>query len=121
MGSCLTFAERNTTHESKMGKGDNGGVSEDQINMYKECFKLMDMDKDGTINKSDLRAAFDNVGKLMDESELDDMLSEVGGACTFDGMIKMFQEKMAGGSNDPDDLIIRAFQPTRARERRHGR
>ena len=126
--------------------------------MYKECFKLMDMDKDGTINKSDLRAAFDNVGKLMDESELDDMLSEVGGACTFDGMIKMFQEKMAGGkfqyfanspgdtankklsfammkgrdtnsvsltrsylddacvcdistgSNDPDDLIIRAFR-----------
>merc|ERR1712117_271539 len=110
MGSCLTFAERNTTHESKMGKGDNGGFSEDQINMYKECFKLMDMDKDGTINKSDLRAAFDNVGKLMDESELDDMLSEVGGACTFDGMIKMFQEKMAGGSNDPDDLIIRAFR-----------
>merc|ERR1711963_1067029 len=87
MGSCLTFAERNTTHESKMGKDDNGGFSEDQINMYKECFKLMDMDKDGTINKSDLRAAFDNVGKLMDESELDDMLSEVGGACTFDGLI----------------------------------
>merc|ERR1719346_907002 len=25
-------------------------------------------------------------------------------------MIKMFQEKMAGGSNDPDDLIVRAFK-----------
>merc|ERR1712095_100667 len=108
--SCIPLRKCETTHESKMGKGDNGGFSEDQINMYKECFKLMDMDKDGTINKSDLRAAFDNVGKLMDESELDDMLSEVGGACTFDGMIKMFQEKMAGGSNDPDDLIIRAFR-----------
>ncbi len=32
--------------------------------MYKECFKLMDIDKDGTINKNDLRAAFDNVGKV---------------------------------------------------------
>ena len=117
--SCLRFSEKYTTHNlNQDGKvsfvanrnhserelisvfihrGDNGGFSEDQINMYKECFKLMDMDKDGTINKSDLRAAFDNVGKLMDESELDDMLSEVGGACTFDGMIKMFQEKMAGG------------------------
>merc|ERR1711956_33997 len=39
--------------------------------MYKECFKLMDVDKDGTLSKSDLRAAFDNVGKLMDEGELD--------------------------------------------------
>merc|ERR1712050_83815 len=37
-------------------------------------------------------------------------LGEVGGSCTFDAMIKMFQEKMAGGSNDPDDLIVRAFK-----------
>jgi Ca2+-binding EF-hand superfamily protein len=94
-----------------MGKGQNeGGFSEEQIQMYKECFKLMDVDKDGTISKNDLRAAFDNVGKLMDESELDAMLSEVGGGCSFDGMVKMFQEKMAGGSNDPDDLIVRAFK-----------
>merc|ERR1711937_155264 len=44
------------------------------------------------------------------EGELDDMLSEVGGPCTFDAMIQMFQTKMAGGSNDPDDLIVRAFK-----------
>merc|ERR1712102_118525 len=94
-----------------MGKGNNeGGFSQEQIDMYKECFKLMDVDKDGTLSKNDLRAAFDNVGKLMDESDLDSMLGEVGGACTFDAMIKMFQEKMAGGSNDPDDLIVRAFK-----------
>merc|ERR1712170_73933 len=93
-----------------MGKGDNGGFSQEQIDMYKECFKLMDVDKDGTLSKNDLRAAFDNVGKLMDESELDSMLGEVGGSCSFDAMIKMFQEKMAGGSNDPDDLIVRAFK-----------
>jgi len=93
-----------------MGKGDNGGFSEEQLDMYKECFKLMDIDKDGTLSKNDLRAAFDNVGKLMDESELDEMLGEIGGSCSFDAMIKMFQEKMAGGSNDPDDLIVRAFK-----------
>merc|ERR1712043_121535 len=40
----------------------------------------------------------------------DDMLGEVGGACTFQAMIQMFQKKMAGGSNDPDDLIVRAFK-----------
>jgi len=94
-----------------MGKGQNeGGFSQEQLDMYKECFKLMDIDKDGTISKNDIRAAFDNVGKLMTEGELDDMLSEVGGPCTFDAMIQMFQTKMAGGSNDPDDLIVRAFK-----------
>merc|ERR1712113_784146 len=95
---------------TNMGKGDNGGFSQEQLDMYKECFKLMDIDKDGTISKNDLRAAFDNVGKLMDESELDSMLSKVGGGCNYDNMVKMFQEKMAGGSNDPDDLIVRAFK-----------
>ncbi|XP_059098119.1 myosin regulatory light chain 2-like [Tigriopus californicus] len=93
-----------------MGKGDNGGFSQDQLDMYKECFLLMDINKDGTIDKNDLRAAFDNVGKLMDESELDDMLGEVGGSCSFDNMVKMFQDKMAGGSNDPDELIVQAFK-----------
>merc|ERR1712027_248387 len=46
----------------------------------------------------------------MTESELDGLLGEVGGACTYDNMVKMFQEKMAGDGNDPDDLIVQAFK-----------
>merc|ERR1712223_558755 len=46
----------------------------------------------------------------MSESELDSLLGEVGGACTYDNMVKMFQEKMAGEGNDPDDLIVQAFK-----------
>merc|ERR1711920_1133520 len=96
---------------SKMGKGQNeGGFSEEQLQMYKDCFKLMDINKDGTLDKNDLRGAFDNVGVLMTESELDSLLGEVGGACTYDNMVKMFQEKMAGDGNDPDDLIVQAFK-----------
>merc|ERR1712113_343117 len=64
----------------------------------------------GTLDKNDLRGAFDNVGVLMTESELDGLLGEVGGACTYDNMVKMFQEKMAGDGNDPDDLIVQAFK-----------
>jgi Ca2+-binding EF-hand superfamily protein len=101
-----------------MGKGQNDGFSEEQVEMYKECFKLMDIDKDGTISKNDLRAAFDNVGKLMSDSELDEMLQEVGGSCNFDNMIKMFQQKMAGGSNDPDELIVQAFKAYEEDERK---
>merc|ERR1712079_936463 len=105
------ISEKSSSSTTTMGKGHGeGGFSREQIDMYKECFKLMDVDKDGTLSKNDLRAAFDNVGKLMDESELDSMFGEVGGSCTFDAMVKMFQEKMAGGTNDPDDLIVRAFK-----------
>ena len=65
--------------------------------MYKDCFKLMDINKDGQLDKNDLRGAFDNVGVLMSESELDGLLGEISGPCTYDNMVKMFQEKMAGG------------------------
>merc|ERR1711973_772998 len=95
----------------KMGKGQNeGGFSEEQIQMYKDCFKLMDINKDGQLDKNDLRGAFDNVGVLMSEGELDGLLGEISGPCTYDNMVKMFQEKMAGEGNDSDDLIIQAFK-----------
>merc|ERR1712243_27216 len=77
---------------------------------YKDCFKLMDINKDGQLDKNDLRGAFDNVGVLMSEGELDGLLGEIGGACTYDNMVKMFQEKMAGDGNDSDDLIVQAFK-----------
>merc|ERR1712002_1070307 len=94
-----------------MGKGQNeGGFSEEQLQMYKDCFKLMDINKDGQLDKNDLRGAFGNVGVLMSESELDGLLGEISGACTYDNMVKMFQEKMAGDGNDSDDLIIQAFK-----------
>merc|ERR1712156_1200401 len=95
----------------KMGKGQNeGGFSEEQLQMYKDCFKLMDINKDGQLDKNDLRGAFDNVGVLMSESKLDGLLGEISGPCTYDNMVKMFQEKMAGEVNDPDDLIVQAFK-----------
>merc|ERR1711862_442089 len=110
MGSSLWTGVGNS---NKMGKGQNegeGGFSEEQIQMYKDCFKLMDINKDGTIDKNDLRGAFDNVGVLMTEGELDDLLGEINGPCTADNMIDMFQKKMAGEGNDPDDLIVQAFK-----------
>merc|ERR1711963_551546 len=111
MGSrSQDFNSHGSQTKSRMGKGQNeGGFSAEQIEMYKECFKLMDVNKDGTIDKNDLRGAFDNVGVLMSEGELDGLLGEISGPCSFDNMVKMFQEKMAGDGNDPDELIIQAF------------
>merc|ERR1711944_43562 len=112
MGSrSQDFNSHGSQTKSRMGKGQSeGGFSAEQIEMYKECFKLMDINKDGTIDKNDLRGAFDNVGVLMSEGELDGLLGEISGPCTYDNMVKMFQEKMAGEGNDPDDLITQAFK-----------
>merc|ERR1711953_831114 len=89
------------TTAATMGKGQNeGGFSQEQLDMYKDCFKLMDINKDGTIDKNDLRGAFDNVGVLMTEGELDGLLGEINGACTYQNMVNMFQEKMATAEID---------------------
>merc|ERR1711877_109842 len=96
MGSrSQDFNSHGSQTKSRMGKGQNeGGFSAEQIEMYKECFKLMDVNKDGTIDKNDLRGAFDNVGVLMSEGELDGLLGEISGPCSFDNMVKMFQDAL---------------------------
>merc|ERR1712180_334330 len=76
-----------TEKQLNMGKGQNDGFSEEQLQMYKDCFKLMDINKDGVLDKNDLRGAFDNVGVLMTESELDGLLGEISGPCTYDNML----------------------------------
>merc|ERR1719243_356880 len=48
----------------------------------------------------------------MSESELDDLMGEVGGPCTFQGMVDMFQSKMAGDGNDPTSSSSRLSPPT---------
>merc|ERR1711915_236995 len=118
MGSCPKTLRSYSTYLElciNMGKGDGKGkgaehFDEATLETYKECFKLMDIDKDGVINKTDLRAAFDNVGRLVMDDELNSMLAEVGGPCNFDNMIKMFEAKMAGGVSDPDEVVVNAFK-----------
>merc|ERR1712029_770196 len=90
-----------------MGKGQNEGFSEEQLQMYRDCFKLMDINKDGTIDKNDLRGAFDNVGVLMTESELDDLLGEVGGACTYDNMVKISRRRWLEMEMTPTTSLFR--------------
>merc|ERR1711872_878 len=87
----LLLRAQGISYPKQNGKGQNeGGFSEDQIQMYKDCFKLMDINKDGILDKNGLRG-------------------EVNGACTVDAMINMFAEKMAGEGADSDELILQAF------------
>merc|ERR1712179_70339 len=102
----------------RMGKGQNeGGFSEEQIQMYKDCFKLMDINKDGQLDKNDLRGAFDNVGVLMSESELDGLLGEISGPCTYDNMVKMFQRRWPARATTPTTSSSRPSRLTTTRAR----
>jgi Ca2+-binding EF-hand superfamily protein len=98
---------------SKKAKKSGSNVfdmfSQKQVAEFKDGFQIMDRDRDGVINKSDLRAMFDEIGRIASEEELDDMLSEADGPINFTTFLTMFANK-SGGEVDDDELVINAFR-----------
>ncbi|KAG8330603.1 myosin regulatory light chain 2 [Homalodisca vitripennis] len=83
--------------------------SQGQIAEFKEGFAFMDADKDGIIGKSDLRSTFNQIGKLVSEKELDEMVNEAPGPINFTQLLTLFANRMSGQA-DEDDVVIAAFK-----------
>ncbi|XP_041054124.1 myosin regulatory light chain 2B, cardiac muscle isoform-like [Carcharodon carcharias] len=79
-----------------------------QIQEFKEAFTIMDQNRDGFINKEDLRDTFAALGRAAKSEELDAMLSEAPGAINFTVFLTMFGEKLKGA--DPEETILNAFK-----------
>jgi len=56
----------------------------------------MDADKDGIIGKNDLRAAFDSVGRLATDKEIEEMLNEAAAPINFTQLLNLFAVRMSG-------------------------
>ncbi|XP_058274543.1 myosin regulatory light chain 2B, cardiac muscle isoform-like isoform X1 [Hemibagrus wyckioides] len=80
-----------------------------QIQEFKEAFTIMDQNRDGFIDKNDLRDTFAAVGRLnVGSDELEDMLKEAPGPINFTVFLSMFGEKLKG--TDPEENILNAFK-----------
>ncbi|XKL66419.1 hypothetical protein PGB90_009839 [Kerria lacca] len=105
-----------TRHSSKSSKkavkrsGSNvfSMFSTQQVAEFKEGFSMMDKDKDGILGKEDLRATWDQVGKLASDKDLEDMLAEAPGPVNFTQLLSLFATRMAGGADD-DQTVREAF------------
>jgi len=110
-----TSSKGSSKSSSKKAKRSGSNVfsmfSQTQVAEFKEAFQLMDHDKDGIISKSDLRATFDDVGKLSNEKELEEMVGEATGPINFTQLLSLFALRMqdSGGSDD-DEVVIQAFK-----------
>lgn len=102
---------RGSKKSKRAGSSVFSVFSQKQIAEFKEAFQLMDADKDGIIGKNDLRAAFDSVGKIANDKELDAMLGEASGPINFTQLLTLFANRMAtSGANDEDEVVIAAFK-----------
>jgi Ca2+-binding EF-hand superfamily protein len=81
--------------------------TQNQVAEFKEAFAFIDQDKDGIISKGDIRATFDQMGRLTSDKELDEMLSEASGPVNFTMFLTIFGARVSG--MDEEDVIINAF------------
>ncbi|TRY99739.1 hypothetical protein DNTS_033607 [Danionella cerebrum] len=92
-----------------------------QIQEFKEAFTIMDQNRDGFIDKNDLRDTFAALGRLnVGNDELDEMLKEASGPINFTIFLSMFGEKLKGKNQtdqkdqahctDPEETILNAFK-----------
>ncbi|XP_039612523.1 myosin regulatory light chain 2B, cardiac muscle isoform isoform X1 [Polypterus senegalus] len=80
-----------------------------QILEFKEAFTIMDQNRDGFIDKGDLRDTFAALGRINVKSEeLEAMLKEAPGAINFTVFLTMFGNKLKG--TDPEETILNAFK-----------
>ncbi|CAL8237836.1 unnamed protein product, partial [Merluccius merluccius] len=80
-----------------------------QIQEFKEAFTLIDQNRDGFIDKEDLKDTYASLGKLnVKDVELEDMVKEATGPINFTMFLTLFGEKLHG--TDPEDTILNAFK-----------
>jgi len=102
-----------STKSSSVKKAKRSGssvfsmFSQRQVQEFKEAFQFMDSNKDGIVDKSDLRATFDALGRLAAEKDLDEMLSEAPGPINFTMFLTIFGDRISG--TDEEDVINAAF------------
>lgn len=103
-------SSRGSRRAKRSGSSVFSMFTQKQVAEFKEAFGLMDQDKDGIIGKNDLRAAFDSVGRLATDKELDEMLSEAPAPINFTQLLNLFAVRMSGSGADDDDVVNNAFK-----------
>jgi len=79
-----------------------------QIQEFKEAFNMIDQNRDGFIDKDDLREMYASLGKDVKDDFLDEMVGEAPGPINFTMFLTLFGEKLTG--TDPEEVIRNAFQ-----------
>jgi len=78
-----------------------------QIQEFKEAFQMMDLNRDGFLDQSDLSGIWQQTGRDVDAKTCDEMLAECPGQLNFTHFLNLFGEKMHG--TDPETTLRDAF------------
>jgi len=105
--------------KKKAKKGGAGSnifdlFTQKQVAEFKEGFQVMDKDKDGVVNKDDLKTTFSEMGRAATEEDFDSMIADSPNPINFTTLLSMFASR-SSGEQDDDDVIISAFKSFEAK------
>ncbi|CAK8689666.1 myosin regulatory light chain, smooth muscle-like isoform X2 [Clavelina lepadiformis] len=79
-----------------------------QIQEFKEAFTMIDANRDGFIDKEDLKDTYASLGNVRSDKDLDEMLQQAPGQLNFTVFLSMMGDKIKG--TDPEEVIVQAFK-----------
>lgn len=81
--------------------------NQSQIQEFKEAFTMIDQNRDGIIDETDLAAIYQQIGREPDPKQLKAMIAECPGQINFTHFLTLFGEKLHG--TDPESTLRDAF------------
>eukprot|EP00914_Ancora_sagittata_P014601 GHVO01028573.1.p1 GENE.GHVO01028573.1~~GHVO01028573.1.p1 ORF type:complete len:199 (-),score=54.85 GHVO01028573.1:1042-1638(-) len=81
--------------------------NQSQIQEFKEAFTMMDQNRDGIIDETDLASIYQQIGREPDMKQLKEMIAECPGQMNFTHFLTLFGEKLHG--TDPESTLRDAF------------
>eukprot|EP00914_Ancora_sagittata_P014607 GHVO01028581.1.p1 GENE.GHVO01028581.1~~GHVO01028581.1.p1 ORF type:complete len:199 (-),score=51.75 GHVO01028581.1:1042-1638(-) len=81
--------------------------NQSQIQEFKEAFTMMDQNRDGIIDETDLASIYQQIGRDPDPKTLKAMVDEAPGPLNFTMFLTLFGEKTKG--TDPESTLRDAF------------
>ena len=84
----------------------------ENMQVYKEAFDLIDKNKDGEITLDELKKFFNGLKENISDADLQDMINEAdiegNGSITFDGFVSLLDGKLR--NDDVQEEIIETFK-----------
>ena len=81
------------------GKEATAQFDQKLLQSFKDAFEVMDDNKDGILDKKDLKFMFGSVGQAVEDADIEAMLKEYAGPINFEVFVKMFGERYSCNSH----------------------
>uniref|UniRef100_A0A1I8ECC7 EF-hand domain-containing protein n=2 Tax=Wuchereria bancrofti TaxID=6293 RepID=A0A1I8ECC7_WUCBA len=102
---ALTMSKAAKKKSSKKKSGSEAAQFDQKtIQEFKEAFGIMDQNKDGIIDKQDLKDLYAMMGQIASDAQIDAMIKEAPGPINFTVFLTLFGEKLTGEPFDDDEI-----------------